>query len=69
MTEIALYREVDLAAGIGRGRPNRDSKSLYAVYDTGRKLLPSPQIDSTLWGTGFPPLEKRQADQRVVRDR
>ncbi len=54
VTEIALYREVDLAAGIGAGGLNRDSKSLYAVYDNGRKLLPSPQLDSTLWGTGFP---------------
>ena len=50
VTEIALYREVDLAAAIGAGALNKQTGCIYG--DNG-KVPTRPQIDVSLFPTGF----------------
>ncbi len=51
VSEIALYREQDLATAIGAGRINRVTGCIYGNKD---KSSTVPEIDQALWGTAFP---------------
>lgn len=50
ITEIALYREVDLAVAVGAGGLNRTTRCLYG--DNGKSAY-KPQIDPSLFPAGF----------------
>jgi prepilin-type N-terminal cleavage/methylation domain-containing protein len=56
VTELALYRESDLAAYLGAGSLNRDTRSLLKMFDTNRTVLTYAQYDEApaMWPGGFP---------------
>jgi prepilin-type N-terminal cleavage/methylation domain-containing protein len=56
VTELGLYRESDLAAFLGAGTLNRDTRSLLKMYDDKRQVLTYAQYDEAagLWPEGFP---------------